>query len=526
MGKKIFPAITTGFILFIFSYLLFVPLSFLPAYNELKLPVAALLVLFLMWQYPLKFTVWDIWPGLFVLLLIISIVDISHLAWSWQPLFTWVLVFFLAIAGRPFFSRYEHAMSFLFQGVFWVTVLYLLFRMIQYNEELKIRMMMLIWPWDIFGKNINFAPLVPLLLLPSVVLRNYNSWWGWPLRLAAISGVIYLILYFDTTICWVILILYFVVGGAMLLRNKYRFTYWAGILMGVLCLYWWGAEAIGEFILKELEKSETSRLPFDKLAFALFQEHPVNGTGVGSWFFTAGKFVGGVEENKYLLKPTELLLSFKAYYAYNHNYFTRLLAEAGLLSLLVWVGIPIVLFVDLYMEKRENRIDNLRYYLMLLGFYISCLTMRQSVSDYIDLSEVHLIGFLGYGMYTRKARLGKIALPKYIGIGLALLLVTWFSYNFLTNHYSLKAIAAAKKGRFQDAIDYLEPYYHPQLKTSIKDVEPMARHLARWYNEVGESEKAKYWYEEAMKCAPFDPSLRFEYNNFQEIPEILRNSGY
>lgn len=381
--------------------------------------------------------------------------------------------------------------------------------------------MYVVWPWKIFGKNVNFAPLVPLLLLPNVLFVRYSGWWGWLLRIAAIAAVLHLVIYFDSTISWVILTAFLVISGSMLVVRKHQFNYWAGVVIVLICLYWWGGEAIGTLIISRLEQSETSRLPFDKLAFALSAENPINGLGMGSWFFTAGQHV--VESESWqLLKPQESQLSFHDFFAYNHNYFTRLLTEVGFLGVLAWVGIPLVLFTDLVFSKRELRLRNLKFFLMLSGFYVSCLTMRQSVSDYVDLSEMQFIGFLGYGLYTRDMQTLKWHPPGWLTYTLASILLIWFSFNFLADHYQLKAIAFAREGKYREAVSNLEPYYHPLFKTSIKDVEPIARHIARWYHQLDELEKAKYWYQEGLKCAPFDPGLRYEYKLFLEKPDDLR----
>ena len=49
--------------------------------------------------------------------------------------------------------------------------------------------------------------------------------------------------------------------------------------------------------------------------------------------------------------------------------------------------------------------------------------------------------------------------------------------------------------------------------TTINEAEPIARHLARWYYCSGNSEKSKFYYNEALAVTPNDPGLKYESKN-------------
>jgi arabinogalactan endo-1,4-beta-galactosidase len=97
------------------------------------------------------------------------------------------------------------------------------------------------------------------------------------------------------------------------------------------------------------------------------------------------------------------------------------------------------------------------------------------------------------------------------------LLFLWFSHNFLTNHFQLKALQLAKSEDYCGAIDVLKPWYHPVFRTTINDLEPIARHLARWHDKMEMTDEAAYWYQEAQKCAPDDPGLAYEIEQFRQV---------
>jgi hypothetical protein len=64
----------------------------------------------------------------------------------------------------------------------------------------------------------------------------------------------------------------------------------------------------------------------------------------------------------------------------------------------------------------------------------------------------------------------------------ALLLPLWFSFNFLSNHFYHKANLAAAAGDFCGAIQYLQPYYVPGIKTTVFDIYHIKDVLQGWEN--------------------------------------------
>lgn len=547
--------LTIAMTLAIMAYLFFAPLAWLPAYNELKFPAAAGLLLFLLVLHPLQFVRMDLWWGLFLLTCLLSLTDIKHTPWAWHPLASWVLVIGLMIALRPVLRDYRKAVLWLLQGVFWVTALYMALRMIQYWEmEARVRKSIL-WPWLIYGKNINVAAMAPLLLLPFVVCVRYKGLVpGLLIRALALAFVAWNIYYFQFSMGWVILAAFIGLGGVMLMPVRLRLLAGLVLLVGATVLVWWQGDPVTAQVKQSAESSGVLRLSYDKLAFAMVTDHPVNGMGLGSWFLSAGGYMPEQSEralnlgalnmryvrgyaNRYKdvlpesVQGLSQTVSFTEFYAYNHNYFTRLMAEIGPIGFLFWIGVPISIFVLLVLTPRRDALPAMASALPLLGWYIGCLTMRMSVSDFIDLSEIQLTGMLGYGLWSAHfmAPRGKVKneertnlTPKrrhlhFGSVVVAGLLFLWFSHNFLTNHFQLKALQLAKSEDYCGAIDVLKPWYHPVFRTTINDLEPIARHLARWHDKMEMTDEAAYWYQEAQKCAPDDPGLAYEIEQFRQV---------
>lgn len=341
----------------------------------------------------------------------------------------------------------------------------------------------------------------------------------------------------------------------MLMPLRWRPAVGLSLLIGVGVLGWWQSDPVTAQVKQSVERSAKLRLSYDKLAFAMMTDHPVNGLGLGSWFLSGGKYVviendqqlkRGANNEKHLggyvryykdqlpesAQSLTSSMTFGEFYPYNHNYLTRLMAEIGPMGLLFWVGVPISVLVLLVLTPRRYALPALAAALPLIGWCLGCLTMRMSVSDYIDLSEIQLTGMLGYGLWTAQSKSpqwGKKENEKrrvstrvrrmvHLGsLALAGLLLVWFSHNFLTNHFQLKALQLAKTGDYCGAIEVLQPWYHSAFRTTINDLEPIARHLARWHDKMEMTNEATFWYQEAQQCAPDDPGLAYEIEQFRLV---------
>jgi hypothetical protein len=308
----------------------------------------------------------------------------------------------------------------------------------------------------------------------------------------------------------------------MLMPVRLRLLAGLLLLVGATALVWWQGDPVTAQVKESAEKSGVLRLSYDKLAFAMVTDHPVNGMGLGSWFLSAGGYMEEQSEralsigalnmryvkgyaNRYKDALSESVegisqtVTFTEFYPYNHNYISRLMAEIGLFGLLCWVGAPISILVLLVLTPRRNALPALAAALPLFGWVLGCLTMRMSVSDFIDLSEIQLTGMLGYGLWTaqslnnhqHRAEHSNPPTPpqgfgpgRIVSLSVAGLLLVWFSHNFLTNHNQLKALQLARSEDYCGAIEVLKPWYHPMFRTTINDLEPIARHLARWHGKM------------------------------------------
>lgn len=150
--------------------------------------------------------------------------------------------------------------------------------------------------------------------------------------------------------------------------------------------------------------------------------------------------------------------------------------------------------------------------------------MRFAVGDDNEISEVQWLGWLAFGLYTAYEKpWNETTVPKWMGVGLSGLLLMGFIGNFYANHTQLKAMSAFKGKEIAVAIQQLESIYVPGLKTTINDVEPIQRHLARWYDREGCTEESEEAYQRAIDLLPLDPGLAQEFLSW--LIKNKRNDG-
>lgn len=498
-------------VLVLLTYLLFLPLSFLPAYSEIKLCVFALLAGLLIWKEPFSLQKRDIPFLIFLAGCLISLIDIRNISNSWQYLSIWFTGFTFVFWGRPFFKRNQSTIIQALKIIFWITVLYVLFWIIfrEFAGWGKGKLINQIIPWRVFGKNINMATIFPMLLLPFFIFQPVLQKKDLIIRGIAIAIMAYFIYFFNSQM-GILLFVFYVIGYIAYLMSLRNFLFiLAGILLllGILYKFWipWVIHflEIGSFDV---------RLPHDISAYRMMKDNLLNGLGLGSYFYEIHTYSPW---NEVFLKDNiQNGWTFNTTMARNHNNLTKLLAEVGPIFWTFFI-IPVVTEFFSSMKNPQKK-SHFVFWIIFAGFYICSLTLRQSFSDYIELSEVHLLFFTSYLLMTKE---GGHSLSfdqkilKSIGLGLMLMTFTYFSFNFLTNHYQLKAVAAAKTKNYEKAIELLEPWYHPVFMTTINEAEPIARHLARWYYCSGNLEKSKFYYKEALSVNPNDPGLKYEAKN-------------
>jgi hypothetical protein len=493
------------------TFLLFLPLSFLPAYSEIKLNVFAILAGLLIWNEPLTIQRRDIPFLMFLMGCLISLIDIRSISNSWQYLSIWFTGFAFVFWGRPFFNKHKPTIIQILKIVFWTTVLYVLF-WIFFHEFAgwgKGKLINEIIPWKVFGKNINMATIFPMLLLPLFIFQPVVQKKDLFIRGIAIAIMAYFIYFFNSQMGMLLSVFYvmgylayqmslrnflFILAGILLLLGMF-FNFWIPRLIHFL--------EIGSFDV---------RLPHDISAYRMMKDNPFNGLGLGSYFYEIHTYSDGKEV--FLKDHIQNGWTFNTSMARNHNNLSKLLADIGPIF---WTLFIIPVFIEFFssMKNPEKR-NHFVFWVIFAGFYICSLTLRQSFSDYIELSEVHLLFFISYILMTVEGRPSFSLVQKILKpIGLVIMAMTfaYFSYNFLTNHYQLKAVAEAKAKNYEKAIELLEPWYHPVFMTTINEAEPIARHLARWYYCSGNPEKSKFYYKEALSVNPDDPGLKYEAKN-------------
>jgi tetratricopeptide (TPR) repeat protein len=419
----------------------------------------------------------------------------------------WITGFAFVFYGRTFFQSNHRQLIKLLKAIFWITLIYVVFWItygrIAHWSYVKLAHEMI--PWKVLGKTINMAAIVPMLLFPLIGFQRIKRSEQLVFSLLGMVGLYIIISAFKSNLSIVLAVFYGLAYLLYLIPRK-RIILASSILLVTLI-------GSSSFWIPKVQSflDQTTlnvRIPHERLVLKILQDHPINGLGLGSYFYEANTYLN--LEEKYIPDDNNQAWTFETYMARNHNNAGKLLAEIGPIAWMAWITPVFLLFFYVLRQKQHYGI-----WVMLAGFYISCLTLRPAFSDYIELSEVHLLFFLALIVLPgQPVKIPSVKIPpllKKVVLGAIMGVVCfWLGYNFLTNHYQLKAIRAARNQEFPKAINYLEPWYRPGWMETINEAEPIARHLARWYKAIGNEEKAAFYYQQALKLAPMDGGLRFE----------------
>lgn len=527
-------------------YLLFLPLCFLPAYTELKYPAAAVFALLLIWQYPIHWVKTDRILLIFLGFLFLSLIDMRNPSYAWLPLASWILLLLTTIGIRTYAQHHAAAILRLLQIILLVTIAYTLFMIITLygswmpEEGTKNILQMTIgnergktWSWLSqfpgpnwfrrgYGKNYNVTAVFPVLLSPVVLFHAYpKKWLNLTVKPLLILALLWIVNYFGSQLGMGLLLLFGLAALWTYIPFRYLWLSWGlGVLTVLLAGPWlmeiWEQTSGG---LKNTNHS--GRWAFDQLAIKISAQQWWNGLGLGAWYYGADPLANlgdGALRGKGGAGNT-----FPTFRAFIHNHNTKMLAEIGPLGFIFYMALPVWMGVQLLRKKIPTA--QLKYALIFLGWYASAMTLRFAVGDDNEISEVQWLGWLAFGLCAAHA--DPITIPwnlRKLLLGVAALLVFFFTFNFFANHQQLKAINLAKNRNYAAAIAQLTAIYVPGLKTTINDVEPIQRHLARWYLAEGCPNEAAAAYQKAIDLLPFDPGLAQEYLQFIVDYQMIQKS--
>lgn len=293
-----------------------------------------------------------------------------------------------------------------------------------------------------------------------------------------------LILYFSTSLGALIAflgVLYFLFRGSLV---KYE-LYLIGLLTLLLVYVSFNLELLEMYGIESY-----SRIYMIKSSFWLFLEHPLQGIGLGNW---------KIEAYKYL--SSETLNSFYRLDGLgNHNIYSMLLAETGLIGVLLasFIVLPIILY-----RRKPYTLYEKSALAVLLFHFISSF-FYQAVWHYeINYSKLQVLSFCALGILSinnsYKIKISSFRIIPFLWV-VSLISVLYY-YNF---YKSSLVCGELSKEKSEENILEFEKLYSKYLFNSCYGQPNILYDLGSHYRLQSDTLLAKKYYEEAVITNPFD----------------------
>ena len=266
---------------------------------------------------------------------------------------------------------------------------------------------------------------------------------------------------------------------------------------------------IGEFnfLLEFTKNTEFARFYMARNAILIFIEHPLAGVGFGN---------GGIEAYKGDLSD---VIPFNHPYSLirwrNHNFYSELLAELGILGFLAFLYscIKIILNsgsgIKTWSRLKKAVLGVFLVYLVNISFYQST-----NFSIY-NFRETHFLAFLSLGIltanYKKSAFLSKLFSVPVIIFSLSCLL--WFIYARIGYlHYKVTKKTSNKCPHI--SILQLKELFHPEFMTTGGNRTSLGFDLAVLYRKLNLPDEAEKYYRIALEKAPYNEKILLHFSKF------------
>lgn len=280
----------------------------------------------------------------------------------------------------------------------------------------------------------------------------------------------------------------------------------------------------------------SDRLFMIRRSIEVFLEYPLSGIGLGNWQTVI--YNGDMTNISGFNHPIVFIRLG------NHNLYSQLLAEVGILGCLAFLCPILVILlrgwkdVKTLSELQKAAVGGLMAYLTCSFFY------RDTNIYELHFSSLQLIGFSALGILTSDANLPKLSAlnwKKIIFCLMALLCFSWFVYFQYTHHIYYKAFNASKvenkkkQAEYYDStfeltrrsainfeyVDLIEQIYHPNFKTThgfannfLGVPNLLALHLAFLYEKEEAYDKAEKNFLIALNQSPNNEYALLGYAKF------------
>ena len=269
-----------------------------------------------------------------------------------------------------------------------------------------------------------------------------------------------------------------------------------------------------DFLIRKdslIGSSLAGRLEFWKVAWELFQNKPVNGYGLGSFFSAYYIEYGG---NQW-------------YSRFVHNHYLQILAETGIIGLSLFLGFLFLSFRIIYMKfKRSNYSVYLPASLAgIIGFLVHI-----GGEFSFNFPGATIIFFWLLGMAVRKHNNERrvnnsfkltYKIKNIIFVFLIILVLYNFTFFKLIDFASTSA-SHGREDRAMDIIKFSNKYY--PISPHGFEVEGEYYHsLYRETKSIGDLGRAISLYEKALTLAPFDGGIHNKLGNmYLEAGDLVK----
>jgi len=265
-------------------------------------------------------------------------------------------------------------------------------------------------------------------------------------------------------------------------------------------------------IAHELQaKANNDRLQMIYASIKLFWERPLLGIGTGNWGIEAYKF--GISEFRELNSST----TYKRFD--NHDFFSKLLSETGLLGMLGFLFFfTFIIVKSLYNYTQLSVLQ--RCALVSLGAYALAMSMYAvCMNKPTNFSVPNLIAFVDISILTFSFSPLKKSF-RVLRVPFIVLFFICIGYFFFSKYcYELQKKGLQTK-MIKEKEYYLSKSYYPSLSTMYRAKTSISFKLAILHAQKRDTNAANYYFSKAVNNNPNNGEIRLGYANY------LFNNGY
>jgi len=247
----------------------------------------------------------------------------------------------------------------------------------------------------LFSKNCNYTTSFGLCIFPLILFASFEKYYKVTLNILLLSSIF--IMSYLASVRGTLIVFILVLGlVTALFSNKNRSYYKKNIIVFSFIFLGFFIALYYNFdlpIIREFGKSmEVSRFNNQILSWFIFSDHPILGVGAGNWITNVYEYdLSAFRNNLYY---NVLLIQ------QNHNYFTSIVCENGIMAMFLFVPVIIVLARSLRSYLKLSSLSKAAL-LILISYIIFALIYRTANSQYTLFSRVQALGFVSLAILTR-----------------------------------------------------------------------------------------------------------------------------